>query len=93
MEIMETKFKITGKDIDKICESKELKYLFLASFISSDNTTTKEEAERNLEFISSFENALGDSTISNDEKDEIRNYLKKGKEILNADIERFKEEK
>ena len=90
---MENKFKITGKDIDKICETKELKYLFLAALISSDNATTKEEAERNLEFISSFENALDDSTVSNDEKEEIRNFLKKGKEILNADIERFKEEK
>ena len=90
---MENKFKITGQDIDKICENKELKYLFLTALISSDNTTTKEEAERNLEFISSFENALNDSTVSNDEKEEIRNFLKKGKEILNADIERFKEEK
>ena len=90
---MEVKIKVTGQDIDKICENKELKYLFLAALISSDNTTTKEEAERNLEFISSFENALNNSTVSNDEKEEIRNFLKKGKEILNADIERFKEEK
>lgn len=81
--------KITGKDIDIICRNNETKYMFLGSLISSDNILTTEDAEKSLEFINQIETALETSSIKDTDKNEIRNYLKKGKDILNADIERF----
>lgn len=89
----EKKFTITGEDIDKICENRQVKYMFLVSLISSDNIRTIEDAEKSLSYIDSFEKALKDATISPEEKTEIESYLKRGKGILNNDIERFKKEK
>ena len=88
---MNNEIKITGTDIDIICRNSETKYMFLASLISSDNILTIKDAEKSLSFISQIEKALDTASISDAEKDEIKKYLEKGKSILNADIERFKE--
>jgi len=88
---MNNEIKITGTDIDIICRNKEIKYMLLVSLISSDNILTIEDAEKSLSFISQIEKALDTASISDAEKDEIKKYLEKGKSILNADIERFKE--
>lgn len=82
------KNKLDGKFIDAICESK-LEYLFLASLISSDNILTTNDAKKSLKYIDSVEKALEDATISDEKKEEFRNYIEKGRNILNKDIERF----
>lgn len=82
------KNKLDGKFIDAICESK-LEYLFLASLISSDNILTTEDANKSLKYIDKVEKALGDATITDEKKEEFRNYIEKGRDILKKDIERF----
>ena len=82
------KNKLDGKFIDAICESK-LEYLFLASLISSDNILTTNDAKKSLKYIDSVEKALEDATISDEKKEEFRDYIEKGRNILNKDIERF----
>lgn len=81
---------INGTDIEIICRNK-MEYMFLASLISSDNVRSVDDAEKSLDFISDIEKAVEDSKIPNTKKDEFRNYIKKGKDILKADIKRFKE--
>ena len=70
-----------------------LEYMFLVSMISSDNILTIEDAEKSLEEIENVEKALPFTSIPNNKKEEFEEYIKKGREILNADIERFKNEK
>ena len=81
---------MTGTDIDLICRNK-IEYMFLVSLISSDNIREKKDAERSLKTIDEVEEALGKASISESKKMEFREYIKKGREILNADIERFNE--
>ena len=81
---------MTGTDIDLICRNK-LEYMFLVSLISTDKIREKKDAERSLNFIDEVEEALEKASISESKKMEFRKYIKKGKEILNADIERFNE--
>lgn len=81
---------INGTDIEIICRNK-MEYMFLASLISSDNVRSVDDAEKSLDFISDIEKAVEDSKIPNTKKDEFRNYIKKSKDILKADIKRFKE--
>lgn len=83
---------MTGTDIDLICKNK-LEYLFLVSLISSDNIREIKDAERSLEYIDEVEEALKTASIPESKKMEFEEYIKKGRDILNADIERFKEEK
>ena len=81
---------MTGTDIDIICRNK-VEYLFLVSLISSDNIRNVKDAERSLAFIDEVEEALKSASIGESKKMEFREYIKKGREILNADIERFNE--
>jgi molecular chaperone DnaK (HSP70) len=82
------KNKLDGKFIDAICGGK-LEYLFLASLISSDNILTTEDAKKSLKYIDKVEKALEDATISEEKKEEFKNYIEKGRDILKKDIERF----
>ena len=82
---------MTGTDIDLICRNK-IEYLFLVSLISSDNIKCVKDAERSLEYIDEVEEALKAASISESKKMEFREYIKKGRDILKADIERFKNE-
>jgi hypothetical protein len=79
---------MTGTDIDIICRNK-MEYLFLASLISSDNIRDAKDAERSLAYIDEVEEALEKASIGESKKMEFREYIKKGRDILNADIERF----
>jgi hypothetical protein len=81
---------MTGKDIEKICES-GLEYLFLVSLVSSDNNMTIDECKKNLENYDSLEAAVKEANISEEKKAEFNKYITKGRNILNQDIERFKE--
>lgn len=81
---------MTGTDIDIICRNK-VEYLFLVSLISSDNIRNVKDAERSLAFIDEVEEALKTASIGESKKMEFREYIKKGREILHADIERFNE--
>ena len=81
---------MTGTDIDLICRNK-LEYMFLASLISSDNIRDTKDAERSLKTIDEVEEALEKASIGESKKMEFREYIKKGREILHADIERFNE--
>jgi hypothetical protein len=81
---------MTGTDIDIICRNK-MEYLFLVSLISSDNIKDIKDAERSLVFIDEVEEALKTASIAESKKMEFREYIKKGREILKADIERFNE--
>ena len=81
---------MTGKDIEKICES-GLEYLFLASLVSSDNNMTIDECKQNLENYDALEAAVKEANIPEEKKEEFNKYITKGRNILNQDIERFKE--
>ena len=81
---------MTGTDIDLICRNK-IEYIFLVSLISSDNIRDVKDAERSLAFIDEVEEALKTASIGESKKMEFREYIKKGREILHADIERFNE--
>ena len=81
---------MTGTDIDIICRNK-VEYLFLVSLISSDNIRSVKDAERSLAYIDEVEEALEKASIGESKKMEFREYIKKGREILGADIERFNE--
>lgn len=81
---------MTGTDIDIICRNK-VEYLFLVSLISSDNIRNVKDAERSLAYIDEVEEALKSASIGESKKMEFREYIKKGREILHADIERFNE--
>ena len=81
-----------AKIIEEICK-KGLEYAMLGSLISSDNILTEVDAYGALEAIHEVETALYDANIDEDKKREIRKFLNKGKDILVADIQRFKEEK
>jgi hypothetical protein len=81
---------MTGTDIDLICRNK-VEYLFLVSLISSDNIRSVKDAERSLAYIDEVEEALKSASIGESKKMEFREYIKKGREILHADIERFNE--
>lgn len=83
--------KITGKEIDIICHNK-MEYLFLVSLISSDNILSKEDAENSLKVIDEVEEALKTASISDKKKQEFKDYIEKGRGILNADIEEFNKE-
>lgn len=86
------KNKIDGKFINKICESK-LEYLLLASLISADDIFNVKDAEKKLAYINEFEKAVDDATVPDDKKQEIKDYLIKGKDILKGDIDRYNKEK
>ena len=81
---------MTGTDIDLICRNK-IEYIFLVSLISSDNIRSVKDAERSLAYIDEVEEALKSASIGESKKMEFREYIKKGREILHADIERFNE--
>lgn len=80
--------KISKEIIETICESK-MEYIFLASLISSDNILTIEDAEKSLQEIDDAENAVKESNLSDEKKDEFRDFFRKGREILKSDIEIF----
>ena len=82
---------IEPKLVEEICES-EMLYLVLVSMISSDNILTKEDAEKSLVEADEFEEATKKADIPYDKREFIMEHLKKAREILNADIERFEEE-
>ena len=84
--------KITKEIIETICESK-MEYIFLASLISSDNILTIEDAEKSLQEIDDAENAVKESNLSDEKKDEFRDFFRKGREILKSDIEIFEKNK
>ena len=83
--------RLTGKDIDIICHN-NFEHQFMVSLISSDNVNSIKDAEKSLDFINEVENALKTASISESKKMEFSEYINKGKEILNAEIERFKKE-
>ena len=84
--------KISKEIIETICESK-MEYIFLASLISSDNILTIEDAEKSLQEIDDAENAVKESNLSDEKKDEFRDFFRKGREILKSDIEIFEKNK
>ena len=81
-----------AKIIEEICKN-GLEYAMLGSLISSDNILTEDDAHKALEAISDVDNALYDADIDENKKIEIRRFLNKGRGILFADMQRFREEK
>jgi len=82
---------ITSEEIELLCKMK-MQYFYLASLISSDNILTIKDAEDGLKNIERGEKAVEGANISEERKNEFRDYFKKGREILENDIKRFKEE-
>lgn len=80
---------ITSKEIEVLCNI-NMEYFYLASLISNDNILSIEDAENGLKDIEIAENAVKEANISEDKKKEFYKYFKKGKKILNQDIENFK---
>lgn len=83
---------MTSKIIEEICDN-GLEYLYLASLITSDNILSIEDAEKALEEVEKGENAVKESNLTNEKKEEFYTFFKKARNILNGDIERFKNEK
>ena len=83
---------MTSKIIEEICTN-GLEYLYLASLITSDNILSIEDAEKALEEVEKGENAVKESNLTNEKKEEFYTFFKKARNILNGDIEHFKNEK
>ena len=83
---------ITSKIIEEICTN-GLEYLYLASLITSDNILSIEDAEKALEEVEKGENAVKESNLTNEKKEEFYTFFNKARNILNGDIEHFKNEK
>lgn len=83
---------MTSKIIEEICDN-GLEYLYLASLITSDNILSIEDAEKALEEVEKGENAVKESNLTNEKKEEFYTFFNKARNILNGDIERFKSEK
>ena len=62
-----------------------MEYLFLSQFISSDTITSVDEAKKSLETISKVRDALIDADIPDEKKDEFREYLNDGEELIKRD--------
>ena len=83
---------MTSKIIEEICTN-GLEYLYLASLITSDNILSIEDAEKALEEVEKGENAVKESNLTNEKKEEFYTFFNKARNILNGDIEHFKNEK
>lgn len=72
------------KLIEDLCKN-NMEYLFLSQFISSDTITSVDEAKKSLETISKVRDALIDADIPDEKKDEFREYLNDGEELIKRD--------
>lgn len=79
-------------NFEKILNNDEIRYLFLVSLISSDNSVDEESAKKLLEDLSFLDNNLEYITLSDEIRKEVEKYIIKGKKIINRDIKDFKKE-
>ena len=81
---------VTETLIKEMFKDDSFLYMMLVSVISADNVMTIEEAEEGLSFLSLFQQELQKSDKTQEEKDKLLEFVKKGKEILKQDIDNFK---
>lgn len=65
--------------------------MLLGSLISSDNILTIKDAKNKLKKLKEIEKALKSADITEEKQNEIKEYVEKGKEILNKNIENIRE--
>lgn len=68
-----------------------MEYMLLGSLISSDNILTIKDAKNKLKKLKEIEKALKSADITEEKQNEIKEYVEKGKEILNKNIENIRE--
>ena len=83
---------ITPEALEVVCRN-GLEFMLMVSIISSDNIRTVKDVENALSTIDSLETAVETSALNNEKKEWFKEQIKKGKDILNGDIERLKKEK
>lgn len=93
-EINEELFSFLKKiqSLEQILKNDELRYLFLVSLISSDNSVDEKSARNLLDKIDFIEKNLKYLNLSDKIKNEIKEHIIKGKGILQNDIKDFKKE-
>jgi len=79
-------------NVEKILNNDEIRYLFLVSLISSDNSVDEESAKKLMDDLHFLDNNLKYMTLSDEIREEVEKYIIKGKKIINHDIKDFKKE-
>lgn len=75
---------------ETLLEKDDLRYMFLASLISSDNIVDVESAETSLKHIKFIKDNLQYMHLSDEIKKETLKYVNKGIRIINKDLKEFK---
>lgn len=75
---------------ENILNNDDVRYLFLVSLISSDNSVNEKTANILLDKINFLTDNLKYMNISDSIRKETEKYLNKGKKILKKDIKEFK---
>ena len=75
--------------IEKILTNVQLRYLYLASLISSDNIYDFETAEKAMEKITFLKRNLHYLNLDDDVLKEVKRYINKGIRIINKEIKDY----
>lgn len=75
--------------LEKILESEEIRYLYLANLISSDVIIDEESAQHSLEELNFIKNNIKYINIDEVSKKKINNFVNKGLKIIKRDLKNF----
>ena len=78
--------------IEKILTNVQLRYLYLASLISSDNIYDFETAEKAMEKITFLKRNLHYLNLDDDVLKEVKRYINKGIRIIKNEIKDYQDE-
>ena len=78
--------------IEKILTNVQLRYLYLASLISSDNIYDFETAEKAMEKITLLKRNLHYPNLDDDVLKEVKRYINKGIRIIKNEINEYQDE-
>ena len=78
--------------IEKILTNVQLRYLYLASLISSDNIYDFETAEKAMEKITFLKRNLHYLNLDDDVLKEVKRYINKGIRIIKNEINEYQDE-
>lgn len=78
--------------IEFLCQSGMI-WLILGSLISADSCTSLENCKRNLRVSDELIQDLEDANISQEEKEEIKKCIEKGKVIIQQELDEYEKNK
>lgn len=78
--------------IEKILTNVQLRYLYLASLISSDNIYDFETAEKAMQKITFLKRNLHYLNLDDDVLKEVKRYINKGIRIIKNEINEYQDE-